>query len=207
MSDVPLPSHFDLMWPTIQALTALGGSGRNDEISEAVATSEGFSDEQVAVKRRDGDSMSMIDYRLAWARNELKNIGAIESSTRGVWALTEQGRALDQDAMVAATRAWRGEYNRQYQARKAAARAADDSGATTDDSGGDSENLVGQPTPTWRDRLLARLMQLSPDAFERLAQRLLREAGFRNVMVLGKSGDGGIDGVGVYRVSLVSFPV
>lgn len=36
--------------------------------------------------------------------------------------------------------------------------------------------------------------------------RLLREAGFRNVEVLGKSGDGGIDGIGVYKVSLVSFP-
>ena len=45
------------------------------------------------------------------------------------------------------------------------------------------------------------------DGFERLAQRILREAGFRNVEVLGKSGDGGIDGVGVLRVSLVSFPV
>ena len=48
---------------------------------------------------------------------------------------------------------------------------------------------------------------MGPDAFERLAQRLLREAGFRNVEVLGRSGDGGLDGVGVYRPSLVSFPV
>ncbi len=48
---------------------------------------------------------------------------------------------------------------------------------------------------------------MAPDGFERLAQRLLREANFRNVEVLGKSGDGGIDGVGVYRLSLVSFPV
>lgn len=47
---------------------------------------------------------------------------------------------------------------------------------------------------------------MPPDAFARLAQRLLREAGFRNVEVLGRSGDGGLDGVGVYRVSLVSFP-
>jgi restriction endonuclease Mrr len=58
----------------------------------------------------------------------------------------------------------------------------------------------------WKDVLIERLMKMSPDAFERLAQRLLREAGFRNVEVLGKSGDGGIDGVGVYRLSLVSFP-
>jgi restriction system protein len=40
-----------------------------------------------------------------------------------------------------------------------------------------------------------------------LAQRILREAGFVNVTVTGKSGDGGIDGAGTYRISLVSFPV
>ena len=43
--------------------------------------------------------------------------------------------------------------------------------------------------------------------FERLAQRLLREAGFRNVQVRGGPSDGGLDGVGVYRLSLVSFPI
>ena len=47
---------------------------------------------------------------------------------------------------------------------------------------------------------------MEPSAFERLSMRLVKEAGFRNVEVLGKSGDGGIDGVGVYKVSLVSFP-
>ena len=45
------------------------------------------------------------------------------------------------------------------------------------------------------------------DAFERLCQRLLREAGFVKVEVTGKSGDGGIDGIGVLRVRLVSFQV
>jgi Restriction endonuclease len=50
-------------------------------------------------------------------------------------------------------------------------------------------------------------MDMPPDAFERLAQRLLREADFDSVNVTGKSGDGGIDGLGVYRLGLVSFPV
>ena len=61
-------------------------------------------------------------------------------------------------------------------------------------------------TGSWKDELLIRLKSMAPEAFERRTQRLLREAGFRNVKVLGRSGDGGIDGVGVYRVSLVSFP-
>lgn len=51
------------------------------------------------------------------------------------------------------------------------------------------------------------MLALAPEAFERLTQRLLREAGFVNVDVVGRTGDGGIDGVGVYRLSLVSFPI
>src|SRR5579859_5788873 len=50
-------------------------------------------------------------------------------------------------------------------------------------------------------------MAMRPDGFERLASRLLREADFDSVNVTGKSGDGGIDGLGVYRLGLVSFPV
>ena len=69
----------------------------------------------------------------------------------------------------------------------------------------DPDDRDGDPEQ-WKGDLLERLLAMSPDAFERLAQRLLREAGFRNVEVLGRSGDGGIDGVGVYRLSLVSFP-
>jgi len=51
------------------------------------------------------------------------------------------------------------------------------------------------------------LRAIEPAAFERLAQRLLREAGFVNLEVTGASGDGGIDGLGVYKPSLVSFPI
>ena len=59
----------------------------------------------------------------------------------------------------------------------------------------------------WQQVLLNVVREMEADAFERLAQRLLREAGFIKVEVRGKSGDGGIDGVGVLRVNLVSFQV
>ena len=183
------------MWPTLEALKRLGGSGHIDEIVEAVVEAEGFTEEQLEVRRRPGDRMSKIEYHLAWARNGPKNVGAIENSARGVWAITDLGRGLDADEMFQRVRAWRAEYNRRYheQRRNAAF------------TGEDEE--VEPSEPDWKDVLLERLLKMTPDAFERLAQRLLREAGFRNVEVLGKSGDGGIDGVGVYRLSLVSFPV
>jgi len=57
---------------------------------------------------------------------------------------------------------------------------------------------------SWKEQLLDHLMAMAPAAFERLARRLLREADFDSVNVTGKSGDGGIDGPGVYRLGLVS---
>jgi restriction system protein len=59
----------------------------------------------------------------------------------------------------------------------------------------------------WKQGLLETLLGLEPSAFERLAQRLLREAGFVSVQVTGKSGDGGIDGIGLLEMQLLSFPV
>ena len=52
------------------------------------------------------------------------------------------------------------------------------------------------------------MLSLQPSGFERLAQRILREAGFTQVVVTGSSGDGGIDGYGTLQVNpLVSFKV
>jgi restriction system protein len=48
---------------------------------------------------------------------------------------------------------------------------------------------------------------MPPSSFERLAQRILRESGFVQVEVTGRSGDGGIDGNGILRLGLLSFHV
>lgn len=59
----------------------------------------------------------------------------------------------------------------------------------------------------WKDELIGVLQGITSDGFERLCQRILRESGFLKVEVTGRSGDGGIDGVGVLRVNLLSFHV
>jgi restriction system protein len=61
----------------------------------------------------------------------------------------------------------------------------------------------------WKQKLHTILTQtLSPAAFERLVQRVLRESGFTKVEVTGRSGDGGIDGRGIARVhGMMSFHV
>src|SRR5207302_6410440 len=61
---------------------------------------------------------------------------------------------------------------------------------------------------SFREQLLKLIKSLSPSGFERLCQRLLREAGFTQVTITGRAGDGGIDGVGILQINpFVSFQV
>lgn len=68
----------------------------------------------------------------------------------------------------------------------------------------DFENLLGD----YQTELLSTLKSLPPEGFERICQRLFRESGFKQVIVTGKSGDGGIDGEGILQINpFVSFKI
>lgn len=161
---------------------------------DKVVELENFSDE-VQKAQREGHRQTILAYRLHWARSYLKGAGAIASNERGVWTLTEKGASLTQDDCKRIPAENR---KRVYEQRKAKPNAQQPS----DDEISDLEDDV-----SWRDTLLSVLTKIKPEAFERLAQRILREAGFTKVEVTGKSGDGGIDGIGILRVNLVSFTV
>lgn len=190
MSVPGIPTHLDLMWPTFIALQELGGSGTIKEIEDRVIADEGYSKEIVEHATKDGSKSELL-YRLHWARTYLKLAGVITNSSRGVWTLVDWSKATSPEELVTLGRT-AAKASRKQTSKKHKDEASHDEEV--------DEN-------SWKDALLATMQSLSPSGFERLAQRLLREAGFVNVSVLGKSGDGGIDGMGVYRLSLVSFPV
>jgi restriction system protein len=128
-------------------------------------------------------------------RTYLKKIGALNNSARAVWSLTDTGDQLKE-----------AEARDVFRRVNAEARASEDQTEPT----AEPETVGPTATPddaTWVDRLLEVIGSISPDAFERLSQRLLRESGFTKVEMTGKSGDGGIDGIGVLRMNLVSFQV
>lgn len=62
---------------------------------------------------------------------------------------------------------------------------------------------------SWKAKLQKILVEkLSPSAFERLIQRFLREKGFSQVEVTGRTGDGGIDGKGIAKINgILSFHI
>jgi restriction system protein len=122
-------------------------------------------------------------------------VGLLENSARGVWSLTEDGRRLEEhEASSIAARVRATQTPRRSAEHPFLLEAEESDGA-------------GEDEPDWKEALLTRLLELPPDGFERLAGRLLREAGFLNVTITGRAGDGGIDAAGVYRVSLLTFPV
>lgn len=194
-----VPAYNELLWPALRAVRALGHRATIEEIVEQVVAQENFSDDQMSVLHKDGPRTE-IEYRLAWARTYLKGMGALDNPQRGVWVTTERGKQVEEYELEPLRQA--------YMAKNAEERKKKQEAAKLAGAAGDADVEVrDEETSDWKEELLAAVKAMDPAAFEHLSKRLLRAAGFVNTNVSGKSGDGGIDGVGVYRVSLVSFPV
>ena len=186
----------DLFNPTLKALKRLGGSGAVNEILEEVAQLMNLSEDEINEIHR--ESTTKLAYRLAWARNYLKNYGLLENSSRGVWALTDEGQKVDEVNKEEVKKEIAKIDREERLKRKTDLSISSDSIETT----GEIEEF------TWQDKLIETIKNIQPDQFERLCQRLLRELGFLNVEVTGRSSDGGIDGKGMIRLGgVLSFHV
>ena len=184
--------------PVLDALRDLGGSGTPDEVVERVAKDLQLPDAVQNDLLPSGEPR----YRnqVAWARFYLVREGLVDSSKRGVWSLTERGRktTLTPEEAREIFLKWVGIFQ---QRRKSKANAP----AETLDGAADGS---GAAPNDFRSDVIELVLTLPPAGFERLCQRLLREAGFTQVIVTGSSGDGGIDGYGTLQVNpLVSFKV
>ncbi|WP_286936914.1 MULTISPECIES: restriction endonuclease [unclassified Pseudoalteromonas] len=186
----------ELFDPVLEAFHKLGGSGTNQEVEETVIQLLSLTDEEVDDVHR--GNTSKLSYRLAWARNYLKRLGLIENSGRALWALTSEGlktKKIDKEQSKIIVRKLSGTTNNKNRAKKK-----------------ELSNLIAKSDElnelTWEDELVDILKNIEPDAFERLSQRFLRELGFSNVEVTGKSADGGIDGKGILKIGgVLSFHV
>lgn len=188
----------DLFNPTLKAIKNLGDSGSVTEIEEEVIKILNLSEDAVNEIHR--ESTTKLTYRLAWARNYLKRYGLLENSSRGIWALTEEGQKTN-------------EVNKEKVKKFVVKKDKEEKLEKTPKSkDANAPTLEDKPDEivefTWQDKLLETIKTIEPSQFERLCQRLLRELGFVNVEVTGKTNDGGIDGKGILRIGQVlSFHV
>lgn len=190
-----------LQWfgPLLDALRELGGSGTPDEVVDQIATTLNIPDKQLNETLPSGELR--FRNQVAWARFYLYREGLLDSSRRGVWSLTEKGRLSNLEINDAREifKKWVKFFSDERKKKR-----RNDEEALEEQM----EEDAGLPSDDYRDKLLEILLSLPAEGFERLSQRLLREAGFTQVTVTGRSGDGGIDGFGTLRVNpLVSFQV
>lgn len=133
-----------------------------------------------------------IEYRLAWSRTYLKQYGLLENSSRGIWTISNDKydiKEVNPKEVIDFV---------QSPGREKRDKMVDDIDVE------DNEIQI----KTWQEELMELLLAMPPDAFERLVQRILRESGFVQVEVTGKTGDGGIDGKGIFKIAgLISFNV
>ncbi|MDE2819243.1 MAG: restriction endonuclease [Chloroflexota bacterium] len=194
MKKIPIQS---LQNPTLQALHALGGSGRNREIHDKVVELLGLSEEEITIPHKTGQTKPTdLEYKLAWNRTWLKHYGLLENSRKGVWSLTPKGKQTREVDEKEVDRFVAEKLKREKEAitgnQESDAEDSDEKFPETDDPNLDAE---------WRNQLASALTSMDPSAFERLCQRILRESGFTKVEVTQASHDGGIDGKGILQVN------
>lgn len=190
------PEFIRFFKPILKLLLESGGSSTPAEIVDHSMEIAGISEaEQEAVNK---NGQSRIKNQVHWARQYLVWDGYLDSSRRGIWSLTEKGKSADITTLNP-LELFKSVYKRRFHAKQ----PTKSDTPSPDEPAPDDTELQDH-----RTRLLEVIRSLTPDGFERLSQRLLRESGFQHVTVTGKSGDGGIDGIGTLQVNpFVSFNV
>lgn len=192
-----VPAFDEMMNELLQAMKELGGSGTIREIDKKTIEILKLPPPILDIMHPK-TSKTEIEYRLAWTRTYLKFYGLLENSTRGIWSLSPQGRAIKEINPAEIVREVR--ENQKDRSR------SDNSVNLEDEELKNDGVEAPEEIQSWREKLKMVLYKLEPDAFERLTQRILRESGFTQIEVLGKTGDGGIDGIGIVKLNgIVSF--
>jgi restriction system protein len=198
------PKFVQFFSPVIEALKELGGSGRPSEVREVISRQLNIS-ESDRTELLDGGA-PRFDNQVAWARFYLVKEGLVDSSKRGVWSLSDRGREIESlsfDESLAIFRRIQSE----FQPERISEQESTQLEEIVEETIAPNDTAVSDDS-SYRKKLLEVLLSLPPAGFERLCQRLLRESGFEQVVVMGRSGDGGIDGQGILQINpFVSFKV
>ena len=191
------PEFIRFFKPILRILKESGGSATTSEVIDRAIELLRIPESEQEVTLKNGQSR--VRNQVQWSRLYLVRAGYLDSSRRGVWSLTEKGSQTDLATFdpyhVFQT------VQKQFHAEKKKKKDIEEPFI-------DERDETSAEDADYKSELLALIKSLPPDGFERLCQRVLRESGFQEVTVTGKTGDGGIDGIGVLQVNpFVSFNV
>ena len=197
-----IPDYQSILLPLLQAC-ADGKEHTKHELLPLLARQFGLVEEDLAIKLASG-KQGMFDNRVGWAKTYLKQAGILENLRRGIFRITARGLHVLNENPAS--------LNVKFLERFPEF-VVFHAGKQRDESKLVESILVSSETP---DELIAggykqlrealaidlisRIKSVSPSRFEELVVELLLKMGYGGTQedagrVVGKSGDGGIDGI------------
>ncbi|MFM1919052.1 MAG: hypothetical protein RLZZ303_686 [Candidatus Hydrogenedentota bacterium] len=205
-----IPDYQTLMLPVLRACADQEEHSLR-ELIESLAAEFNISNEERRELLPSG-RQPVFDNRVGWARTYLKKAGLLDSTRRGYVAITQRGLdALKQypdriDNKALAQFPEFVEFQRfgEYQNAARPTEAIQDKRPGDMEASGTPEEVIESAYQQMRETLAAeildRVMKCSPSFFEQLVVELLVAMGYGGSLKdagqrVGKSGDGGIDGI------------
>ncbi len=202
-----VPEFQTFLLPLLR-LSADGDEHSLPEVKSAIADELGLTEEDRAELVPSGRKTRLQD-RTAWAKTYLQAAGLLESPARARFRITAEGRRLleEKPIRIDVSLLRRYEPFRQFQGR-AAVRAGDEVGAPIVLDGAQPNG----PTPSdaievayrehragLAEEVLAQVKTMSPAFFENMVVQLMVRLGYGGAegrgTRIGRSGDGGVDGI------------
>jgi restriction system protein len=197
-----IPDFQSLMLPFLEAISD-GKTYENREVDRKLAARFNLTDGELAEKLQGGTPV--FTNRVAWVKSYLKRAGLTESPKRGQVRITPQGEQVLRDPPDKIDIRFLKKFDAFDWHRKGDSAAGDDQADLEEESGSQTpEELLISSYQALREALAEELLEqvrrYSPPFFERLVVDLLVAMGYGGsvadaAQVIGKSGDGGIDGL------------
>ncbi|WP_409228478.1 restriction endonuclease [Gudongella sp. SC589] len=198
-----IPKYFEFMKPLLSMMSDKKEHSRK-EIYSSMAERFKLTDEEMKEWLPSGNQL-IYKNRIGWAITYLKKAGLLESSKRSTYKITSQGIDVLKDGPEIIDSKYLQKFKgfQEFQGSGNKSNNEDDitSIASNEESPQDQlEDAYQTILSALMDDVLNEVMNQSPDFFEKLVVDLLVSMGYggrkiKNGQVLGKSGDGGIDGV------------
>jgi restriction system protein len=202
-----VPDYQSLMLPLLQFAKNRAAEISTGDAVQALAATLALNDDDLKEMLPSGVQPTFVN-RIAWASTYMKKAGLLEPTRRGYYRITPRGLdLLKKDPKVIGVKLLK-QYPEFLEFQKLkGTRSGDKAGPQKDSADVEAttpsealENAYENLRAELADELLSRLKKSSPSFFERTVVDLLLKMGYGGSRAdagkaIGKSGDGGIDGI------------
>lgn len=190
------PQFLSYIVPILEILKENGGAGSTSEVIDKVIEKLNIPEEEISKVNSSGQST--VRNRIQWARFYLSKAGLLNAEKRGTWELTQEGfdhKLMSHDQVYKLFR----DIHKQYEGVKSVKKGKEKN---------DEEIENESKTELHEEKLLGILKTLTAPGFEKICKRLLTEIGLHDIVITGRSGDQGIDGIGIIKLNdVVNFNI